>query len=135
MDDKPQQVTHIPWEALPEGQLISGSPVVFTYKVAQAAATKPSLRDADDTATICLKCGWSAVIAVMLIALLSFQYRYMYLIGKGQLDFTDYNWLAEIVMGSNFVAIVGLAHIILQYLYSKESRPKRKRDNTKSDAT
>ena len=67
---------------------------------------------------------WSNHLVRLLVALVLFQIGLTIAIGLHLLEFTDYKLVIEIVVGSNFVQIIGLITIVLTFLFSEASKLK-----------
>ena len=61
---------------------------------------------------------WSAFLIGCIGVSLAFQMVLTFLVGWRVLDFTQYRWFLPIVASENFVQIVGLAIIVLKWLFS-----------------
>ena len=61
---------------------------------------------------------WSAFLIGCIALSLVFQITITFLVGLKVLDFTQYQWFLPIVASENFVQIVGLAIIVLKWLFS-----------------
>lgn len=61
---------------------------------------------------------WSGFLIGCIAVSLLFQMVLTFLVGFKILDFTQYQWFLPIVASENFVQIVGLAIIVLKWLFS-----------------
>lgn len=82
---------------------------------------KARLKNQNLGATIGLRIGWSIIAAAALFHMLRHQACLAHLIGKGDYDFTKYQWYLNLTVGENFVQIVGLCTIIITALYPRQT--------------
>lgn len=61
---------------------------------------------------------WSIFLVCCITASLAFQIGITIAVGLKLLDFTQYRWFLPIVASENFIQIVGLALIVLKWLFS-----------------
>ena len=64
-----------------------------------------------------LRGRWSAWLLVWITSLLLFQVVLTVAIGLKLLDFTGYNWFLPMVVAQNFLQIVGMGIVIVNFLY------------------
>ena len=69
-----------------------------------------------------LRKSWSRFLMFSLFAMLAFQMGLTVLIGTGHLDFTKYPVLISLVVGENFVQIIGMCVLVVQFLF-QDSHP------------
>lgn len=69
-----------------------------------------------------LRKGWSIFIAIVLLLSIAFQVVITILVGKKILDFSNNQILINSIMGENFLQIIGLVYVIINFLYPKNER-------------
>lgn len=76
-----------------------------------------------------LRKKWSWFILTCIAFLLITQASLMALVGTNVLDFRDYDWFLPIVVSENFIQIIGLALIVVKFLFSNHFKiPSRKQE-------
>ncbi len=70
-----------------------------------------------------LRCRWSTFILICIGVLIVFQIALTFLVGMKMLDFSDYQWFLPLVVTENFVQVIGLALIVVRFLFNKEKSP------------
>jgi hypothetical protein len=63
---------------------------------------------------------WGVLLAIVLVISIGFQYYLAYHIGKGYLNFKEYKEFLGIITGGNFVQVLGLCYIVVNYLFPKK---------------
>lgn len=64
-----------------------------------------------------LRDKWSKYLAGFILLTLLFQFWLTFFIGKGWIDFTDYEPYLYLIVGENFTHIIGMAVIIVKFLF------------------
>ena len=64
-----------------------------------------------------MRVRWSWILAVLLISSIAFQFILVLIIGKNWLDFSKNKEFLLLVTGENFVQIIGLCIIIVNFLF------------------
>ncbi|MCH7471719.1 hypothetical protein IIA79_02045 [bacterium] len=62
---------------------------------------------------------WSKHLARILTFLVGSQIVTLVLVGFGGFDFSANQWFINLVMGENFVVIIGLCYVVVKYLFSE----------------
>lgn len=62
---------------------------------------------------------WGVLLALVLVASVAFQFYLTWMIGKGEWNFKEYEQFLSVVTGGNFVQVVGLCIIVVNYLFPK----------------
>ena len=65
-----------------------------------------------------LRRKWSDVIIIWIWLLIVFNVLLTVAVGKGTLDFTEYQWFVTAVTIETFLQIVGLGYVAVRYLFS-----------------
>lgn len=68
---------------------------------------------------------WGILLALALVASISFQFWLAYKIGKHELDFKGYETFLAIIAGESFVQVVGLSLVVVKYLFPEHKTPKQ----------
>lgn len=68
-----------------------------------------------------LRSEWSARLAWFLGVMILFQILLTLVIGAGWLDFASYETFLYLVVGENFVQIVGMCILVVQFLFPKNT--------------
>jgi hypothetical protein len=74
-----------------------------------------------------LQKSWSSWLLIWISALLMFHVALTVCVGRGWLDFTAYPYFLPMVVGQNFLQIVGMGLVIVKFLYHPS--PKSKDEN------
>jgi hypothetical protein len=61
---------------------------------------------------------WSVFLIVCIAISLVFQISITVLVGLNLLNYTEYKWFLPIVVSENFIQILGLAAIVLKWIFS-----------------
>lgn len=67
-----------------------------------------------------LRKKWSWFIIFCISFMLLFQPYLLYKVGSGYWDFKDYNGLLVAIIGSNFMQVIGLALIVVKFLFNNQ---------------
>ena len=67
-----------------------------------------------------LRIGWSFFIGTIVFLSVLFQFTATFLIGFNIVKFENHQFLINLVMGENFLQILGLAYIIVKFLFPKD---------------
>lgn len=65
----------------------------------------------------CLRNNWSWYLMIVIFLMFSFQVVLAIFIGLGIFNFDKYKYLLYIVVGENFLQIVGMAVVVVKYLF------------------
>jgi hypothetical protein len=65
---------------------------------------------------------WGVLLATVLVISIGFQFYLAYHIGKGYLNFGEYKEFLKIITGGNFVQVLGLCYIVVNYLFPKKDQ-------------
>ena len=68
-----------------------------------------------------LRKKWSWFILVCISLLILFQIVVTVMVGCGVLDFKEYKWFLPMVITENFAQIIGLAIIVVTFLFSAKA--------------
>lgn len=63
---------------------------------------------------------WGVTLAIILIASIGFQFWLTYNVGTRHLQFKDYATFLNIIAGENFIQVLGLCAIVVNYLFPKQ---------------
>jgi hypothetical protein len=69
-----------------------------------------------------LRKRWSLLLKLLLSISIIFQFIVILLVGFGCLNYKEYSWFINLVMGENFFQIIGLCLIVVNFLFPKECR-------------
>lgn len=61
---------------------------------------------------------WSFFLMFLMFGMVVFQCVLLGMVGSGQWDFTEYDWLLPALLGQNLAQIVGLAVFVVRSLFS-----------------
>lgn len=64
---------------------------------------------------------WGILLAIALIVSIIFQFWLTYMIGMGDLNFKGYEIFLNIIAGENFIQVVGLCYIVVNFLFPKSN--------------
>jgi hypothetical protein len=64
-----------------------------------------------------LRDKWSRYIFILVCAMLAFQMFITTAVGLGWMDFSKYEWFINLILGENFVQVVGMGYIVVKYLF------------------
>lgn len=65
---------------------------------------------------------WGVLLALILIASIVFQFWLVFEVGKGYLNFQGYSTFLGIVAGENFLQVIGLSAIVVNYLFPNKTK-------------
>lgn len=65
---------------------------------------------------------WSTYLLTLVIAIVAFNAMFLVTIGLGWLQFQD-EWLVRIIFTGSFVEVLGLAKIVVDFLFKEPPKP------------
>lgn len=68
-----------------------------------------------------LRTNWSDFLQVVLWCSVMFQFVVTILVGGKVLDYLQYQWFINLVMGENFLQIIGLCYIVVKHLFPQDN--------------
>ncbi|MDP4011406.1 MAG: hypothetical protein Q8P72_04230 [Candidatus Roizmanbacteria bacterium] len=68
-----------------------------------------------------LRMGWSKFIGIVLSFSIAFQIIVTFMVGAKALSFEENQILINLIMGENFLQIIGLVYVIINFLYPKNN--------------